>query len=169
MKYKKGFGDYIDCVCASDYRRGDSYKQLGKTYGNGKLGTIRTLLFFYYYFIVLPKEHTFQEDLKKHTKKTRSGTKYTGSYKQYMEDYENFHNGSLFRYSPDDVKSIAKNFIRVIHLISRSIHKIKNKNPLKEFKEMYNPDLADDFWLEVYGNDDIIDNAKEAIKKACSV
>lgn len=169
MKFKKGFGDYIDCVCSSDYKTAESYKQLREKCIYGFTSNIVKILTLYHYFIVLPKDHTFKKDLEAHTKKTRSGVKYTGSYKNYMKDYENFQTKTnMFGYTPEEIEITAKNFIRVVHLISRSLNRIKDAKPLEEFKNMYNPDLSENFWVEVYGNDDIIDEVKEAIKKACS-
>lgn len=171
LLFKKGYGDYIDCVCQSDTRPGETWKQTKKNNIRETNHSIYQILTWYYYFFEVPQDKLFQKDLENHTNKTRNGVKYTGSYKQYMNDYQRFFQGDFY-YNPDEVKVIAKRFSTILHLFSRALTngKIKNSQPLIDFKNKFDKDSKSSlFYLKTYyENDNIVEEAKEALKKACS-
>lgn len=72
----------------------------------------------YFVFCVLPKDPTFQSDLKKHTKKNNE---YTGIYKLYMENLKSFEQYKVMgKFSLDDLERAFKNIQNLFSFVKKN-------------------------------------------------
>lgn len=84
QQYFKSSGkSYVDCFAKALTYSGNSYNQLKSLWFKGR-NNFSEIIIKYFMYIVLPRDKTFQNDLKKHTKIRKGMETYTGTYSTYM-------------------------------------------------------------------------------------
>lgn len=164
--YRSSGKSYVDCFAKALTFKGDSYKQL-KTIWMKNKQSFNELTVYYFMYIVLPKDKTFQQDLKKHTVVKKGVKTYTGTYATYMNDLENFKD----KYEADRIEKAFSNLKRYYEFIAKNAKKI-NGYELIRFNEEHKNDEdmppSDHFWT-FWSSDKLVQKyAFEPVEKQLS-